>query len=665
MNYRKLTDNEIKILEFNGCRADDWTKIEVRENFRPEKCRNVRFSGEVRLGVFEKDVVDSSGVTITSGIENAQIHNCIIGDNISIYNVHDYIANYIIDNESVIRNCGKIHTEGSTSFGNGTEVAVMNETGGRSVRIWDRLSSHLAYIFALYRHRQKVAGRIEDMINRYAERQVSDRGYIGKNCRIVNCVCLRNVRIGSFARLESVLSLNEGSVNSTPEDPVFIGPGVIMEHFIINSGSEVTESTVVEKCYIGQGCVLGKQFSAHNSLFFANSQGFHGEVYSVFGGPYTVTHHKSTLLIAGIFSFMNAGSGSNQSNHMYKLGPVHQGVVERGTKTASDSYILWPARIGPYSLVTGRHLKNIDTSLFPFSYVVENNRETILLPAINLISTGTIRDQMKWASRDKRKDPAIIDYLNFRYLTPFTVNRMIKGREMLIILKENCLKEKDNEFCCYNKNLKISLTALERGIELYTMGIDKYVGDGLIKKLYGKSFKTDEELRNILSVEADGGRGEWVDLAGLITPRTKVEELLKEIESGDIKSLEEIALRFRFFSENYEKWEWDWISGYLERETGKPAESFSAADIIPVIERWIKSINCLNEKLFDDAGKEFSVSSMTGFGIDWDEEDKLADYRQVRGIYDMNPVVETIRREVKEKSAIADEIIKMLESIRN
>ena len=45
-----------------------------------------------------------------------------------------------------------------------------------------------------------------------------------------------------------------------------------------------------------------------------------------------MTHHKSTLLIAGMFSFMNAGSGSNQSNHMYKLGPIHQGAMERGAK---------------------------------------------------------------------------------------------------------------------------------------------------------------------------------------------------------------------------------------------------------------------------------------------------------------------------------------------
>lgn len=73
-----------------------------------------------------------------------------------------------------------------------------------------------------------------------------------------------------------------------------------------------------------------------------------------------------------MFSFLNAGSGSNQSNHMYKLGPIHQGVVDRGSKTTSDSYILWPAHIGAFSLVMGRHVSHSDTSRLPFSYLIEN-----------------------------------------------------------------------------------------------------------------------------------------------------------------------------------------------------------------------------------------------------------------------------------------------------
>ena len=57
---------------------------------------------------------------------------------------------------------GKIHSE-TDSTGNGTEVAVLNETGGRSVKI-GIVFLHMKLIYALYRHRVKAVLKIEEMI---------------------------------------------------------------------------------------------------------------------------------------------------------------------------------------------------------------------------------------------------------------------------------------------------------------------------------------------------------------------------------------------------------------------------------------------------------------------------------------------------------------------
>jgi len=658
MPYRKLTQRETAILESQGCIADKWDDVEVKEGFDPLKCRNVKFSGKVKIGILEKRFYEGAGISFHAGLENAVIHNCTIGDNVVICNIKDYIANYFIDDEVIIRNCGRVYTEGKTSFGNGTSVAVMNESGGRSIKIWDRLSSHLAYVMALYRHRPVAVKKIEELIDKYVESQISDTGYIGKSSRIINCSHIRNIRINECAHLEDVLFLNEGSINSNMNAPVFMGPGVIMEHFIICSGSRVTESALVEKCFIGQGCELAKQFSAHDSLFFANCKGLHGEVYSVFAGPYTVTHHKSTLLIAGFFSFMNAGSGSNQSNHMYKLGPVHQGVVERGTKTASDSYLLWPAHIGPYSLVRGRHLKNVDTSLFPFSYLVENNRESVLVPGINLICTGTIRDEIKWSLRDIRKDPDKIDFVNFRYLTPYSANRMVRGMEMLSYLRDN--SDGNPEYYCYNKNLKITSSALQRGIELYKAGIDKLIGSVLIERLAGREINSHDQIRKCIDCNGNSGKGEWVDLAGLIAPKKEVEKLISMIESGEFDSLENIYSAFRRMNDNYNEWVWEWAADYLEKVYGKPVSKLSTEDLSDIIIRWKKSLIFLNEKLLEDAGKEYSAASMTGFGIDGDNMEKIEDYQQVRGLCKENPIVEKVLREIEERPAEADIILEKI-----
>ena len=661
VKYRNLSDDEIKVMQASGCRCDDWMLVKVVSGFDPSRYSNVTFSGDIKLGDCNSTYTDESGVSTRCGIANARLHNCTIGTNVIICNIGEYIANYKIEDDVVIKNCGKIHTVGKSTFGNGTEVAVLNEAGGRSVRMWDQLSAHLAYIIALYRHRDKAIKRIEEMVSEYSGSISSDKGTISRNSRILNCRDIRNVRIGPFSRIEGAISMNEGSVNSSQDDPVYIGPGVIMEHFIVCSGSIVTESTLIDKCFVGQGCVLGKHYSAENSLFFANCAGFHGEACSIFAGPYTVTHHKSTLLIAGIFSFMNAGSGSNQSNHMYKLGPIHQGIMERGSKTTSDSYLLWPARIGPFTLVMGRHYKNMDTSSLPFSYLIESNDESILVPGINLRSVGTIRDAQKWPQRDRRKDPVKIDQVNFNLLSPYTIRKMFEGRDLLQKIKS--VTGAVSSSYTYN-NMLIKGPSLERGIELYQTGINKFLGNSLIKRLENLQFRSNSDLQKRLVPDKSPGDGEWVDLAGLIAPQLVIDKLLDDIESKKLSSLNRIEEEFRHMHKSYYDWEWKWSSERLEMEVGKPIDRFTANDVTGMVEKWKKSVIELDRMLYEDARKEFNLSSRTGFGIDGGEEIKKRDFEQVRGEFESNSVVSAIQEHIKQKTALGDELIQRISHIR-
>ena len=659
-NYRNLTGPETEILKLNNCSCDDWNRVKVKEGFDPSRCINVIFSGDITLGVFNEPFIDESGVSIPSGILNARLHNCKIGSDVIVHNIGDYIANYHIEDKVVIKNCGKIHTEGISSFGNGTSVAVLNETGGRAVKMWDRLSAHEAYIIALYRHRSIAINIIEKMVDDYSASHSSGTGTIGHSTRIFNCSNIRNVRFGPFGHVEGAMTLNEGSINSCEEDPVFIGPGVIMEHFIVCSGSIVTESTLIDKCFIGQGCVLAKHYSAENSLFFANCGGYHGEACSIFAGPYTITHHKSTLLIAGIFSFMNAGSGSNQSNHMYKLGPIHQGIMERGSKTTSDSYLLWPARIGPFTLVMGRHYKNMDTSSLPFSYLIESNDKSILVPGINLKSVGTIRDAQKWPLRDRRKDPFKIDQLNFNLLSPYTIRKMFDGRNLLRKLKSESAK--GTSLFTYD-NMQIKGASLERGIELYQTGINKFLGNSLIKRLEKIEFRTNEEVRKRLTPDRLQGKGEWVDLAGLIAPKKEVDNLLDDIESEKVSSVGGLSMAFIEMHNSYYDWEWTWSCARIEEEAGTTVNKLTVDDVISIVERWKKSVVDLDRLLYEDARKEFTLSSMTGFGIDGGDEDKKLDFEQVRGEFESNSVVAAIQEHIKQKTALGDELIERMSKV--
>jgi NDP-sugar pyrophosphorylase family protein len=652
--FRPLSEAEVAQLQEQGCACSDWTGIEVAEKFNPERVRFTHFSGKVKLGVFEKQVSFSGGLTKPAGISNATIHNCTIGNNVYIDQIRNYVANYIIEDDVLIENVDLLAVEGESAFGNGTEVAVVNEAGGREIPIYDHLSAHTAYIIAFYRHRPKVIEKLQKMIADYTVSVTSSMGVVAKDAKLINCRIIKNTKIGPSSVIEGADRLQNGSVNSCPKDPVYIGAGVFAEDFIACSGSKITDGTIVCKCFVGQGTVLAKQYSAENSVYFANCGGFHGEACSIFAGPYTVTHHKSTLLIAGLFSFLNAGSGTNQSNHMYKLGPAHQGIVERGSKTASDSYILWPAKVGAFTVVMGRHYRNSNTSELPFSYLIEHNDESILVPGVNLRSVGTVRDARKWPKRDRRKSPKKLDHINFKLLSPYTVQKMLNGCQLLRNLKAT--SGENTEYFTYH-DVRIKGSSLDRGIELYQIAIDKFLGNCLIKRLGNSPFKDVGELRAALAAEAPVGAGKWLDLAGLFAPEEAVQKMLDDIEGGAIGTLEQAKEAFREMHDNYQSYEWTWAANVLQRRLGKTIEQITADDVIEMAKTWKEAVVELDRKLYADAKKEFHGTAQIGYGLDGDEGTKHADFEQVRGVFEENSFVSEIEEHIAAKTELCDELV--------
>lgn len=659
--YRNLTDTEIECLKQQHCTCDNWQQIQVSGNFSPRYIRHTRFSGKIQLGNFQKEFMLAGGVTKHSGLSNVTLHNCIVGDNVLIEDIPNYIANYNIGEDSFIQHVNLIVVDERSSFGNGTLVSVLNETGGREVPIFNGLSAHLAYIISLYRHFPILTEKLKRLIGHYTESVSSTQGHIGKEAFIVNCGSIRNVYIGDNTTIDGASRLKNGSINSNADAPVYIGHNVIAEDFIISSGANVSDGAALIRCFIGQACHLGHLFSAHDSLFFSNCQGENGEACAVFAGPYTVTMHKSSLLIAGMFSFLNAGSGSNQSNHLYKLGPIHQGIVERGSKTTSDSYVLWPAKIGAFSLIMGRHVNHPDTSDLPFSYLIEQNNQTYLVPGVNLRSVGTIRDAQKWPKRDKRTDPHQLDFINFNLLSPYTIQKMLCGIEVLRTLQQ-VSGEASAEYTYQNTRIKNG--SVKKGISYYSMAIHKFLGNSLIKRLEDCTFDSNADLRQRLRPDQEEGGGEWIDLSGLIVPQKEITTLIRRIECDEITSIDEITNVFRYLHAQYYRLEWRWAYETLQQWYEVDINTITASDIIRLVNTWKNAVVTLDEMLYEDARKEFSMTAQTGFGADGNNSQKKTDFEQVRGDFENNPFVETVRKHICTKTALGDELISRLEHLR-
>lgn len=647
--YRCLSAGEVEILELQGCTAEDWGKVQVASGFSPEKVWHAHFSGEIRLGCFQRKFIFSGGVAKPAGIYAATLHNVSMQGNCRIANVRHYLANYHLAEGVLIENADCICVEENSSFGNGVQVAVLNEAGKREVCMYEALSAQVAYLQCNYRHDPVLQQGLQRMGEEYASSKVSSYGMIGANARVSNVGNLRNVRIGEWAVIEGVAELEDGTVCSTQESPAYVGRGVIARQFIFKSGSKVVDHALLTRCLVGESSYVGRAFTATDSLIFSNCHFENGEACSLFAGPFTVSHHKSTLLIGMMTSFMNAGSGTNQSNHAYKLGPIHYGILERGCRTGSGSYLLWPARIGAFSTIIGAVKKHINTTLLPFSYLVGVGDEVYIAPAATLRSIGTWRDAEKWPDRDGRKNPVHADVINSEVLSPYTVERMLDAHDLLREIR----KEQGGELEEYTyQGARIRRSSLERGMRLYEQAT-RYWAGCKIREMEAQGRLPFSRFLSEEGIEAT----RWVDLAGMLLTRKVLDAVLKPLYDGRQLFPHDFEEAFRRADADSESWSFPAVCNLQKRIWGGALEE--SAGMLRAVELWVHDSRELFQAVLEDGMKEFSPPMQLASGIDAsDSEEMEKDFASAGGRMEDHPFLDRIRDRVEQIRADAFSLIK-------
>ncbi|MDE6295031.1 MAG: DUF4954 family protein [Muribaculaceae bacterium] len=564
----------IEALECRGCTAEDWSRVCIAPESEPQLFSNVDFEGDVCIGVVGRSLRPDAC------IRNATLKDCIIGDSPRIRNVHGSITNMNIGNNVTIENVGRIECEPHAGCGVGMEINVLDETGTRPVIAYIGLTAQSAILMA--RSPRSVAEELYNQTLEYLPMRPA-KASIGDSARITDTQIISNVEIGRECIIEGAARLSNGTIanNANPgKGLAYIGPGVDADGFIIEDGV-VDAGALIRHTFVGQGVRLEKYFTSHDSLFFANCSMENGEACALFAGPYTVSMHKGTLLIGCQTSFMNAGSSTNQSNHMYKLGPVHWGVLERGVKTSSNSYLMLGANIGAFSLLMGDHKTHPDSREFPFSYLFgDASGATVVVPAVMLRSCGLMRDEKKWPTRDRRRRRGmpLRDRVIFDVLNPCTVEAMLSAIDTI---RELMHRPADDDRYIRYKGMKLSRASLERAIKLYTLGVKKYLTGILLPDTPAEdengwvfpSAPADENLRAQWAEP-------WIDLAGQPMPRRY---LTAAIETTGVTQREEI---FDEAMERYDTLQQEWISARIPDELRLSAEELrrGAAEFDTLVE---------------------------------------------------------------------------------
>ena len=600
---RQLTDEEIRVLEDRNCWAEDWTNVHVSDDFKPNYMHRVMLYGEISIGDFDKNIEVSRGFLKHSGINNATLRNVSIGDNCLIENIGGFINNYTIGDDCYISNVSAMETTDGATYGEGNLISVLNEVGDGNVILFSDLNSQFAAFMAKHFGDKPLKDAIRRLINEEIARKRHDQAYIGNHVKIVNTKEITNTVVYDDCEINGAARLSDCTILSSPASSVYIGTGVICENSIISEGSSIINSVKIQDCFVGEACQISNGFTASSSVFFANSYMSNGEACAAFCGPFTASHHKSSLLIGGQFSFYNAGSATNFSNHAYKMGPMHYGILERGTKTASGAYVLMPAYIGTFSVCFGKLMYHPDTRNLPFSYLIAYGDTMYLSPGRNITTVGLYRDIRKWPKRDVRPVGSQKSIVNFDWLSPFSVGEILEGKRIL----EKLLDASGENVTSYTyHNYVINPSSLNKGIKYYDIALRIYMG-AVLKRVV-KSLGAVEPPTTTV------GQGKWNDLSGLLLPESEEMRLLDDIKDGEIETIQDVLDRFEEINRNYREYQWAWtyqliLDYYHLTEITDADEARIREDYVRARRAWIAEIR-------KDAEKEYAMGDVEKHVLD-------------------------------------------------
>ncbi len=595
-DYRQLTQEEIEVLERNSCWAEDWKRVMVAEEFRPYSFHRVIFYGDIRLGSFDKQVEVTKGFTKHSGINDATLRNVTVGNDCLIEKIGNFINNYTIGDNCYISNLSTMETTEGATFGEGHLISVLNEMGDGNVILFHDLNSQLAAFMVKHFKDKVFRDNITRLVNEEIRFTQPERGTLGNGVKIINTKEITNTVVKDDCEINGAARLSDCTIMSSKDASVYIGTGVICENSIISNGCSITNSVKMQECYVGEACQITNGFTAEASVFFANSFMANGEACAAFCGPFSASHHKSSLLIGGEFSFYNAGSNTNFSNHAYKMGPMHYGTLERGSKTASGAYVLMPAKIGAFSVCFGKLMNHPDMRCLPFAYLLAYGETMYIVPGRNITTVGLYRDIKKWPKRDRRAPSSRKSIINFDWLSPFTVGEIVQGKKIL----ENLRQAGGNNVSSYNfQEYIINASSLKKGIKYYDIALRIYMGAVLKRAVKGGFLgKPSSSI----------GEGTWNDLSGLLLPATEEQKLIDDIKNGNIESVKDILDRFRYIDAHYREYQWTWtyrliLDYYGLDELTEPAMQRIREDYVRARRAWIAEIR-------KDAEKEFAMGDV-------------------------------------------------------
>ena len=399
--WKRLSREEIEVLEGRGCTASDWSTVMVRPGSVLGAVHGCRFEGEVLL-----DLTPSKGRK--PQIRDSTLRDTEVGPGCRILSTR-MLAGLVIGEGVVVEDCGTVSFAGGGLCGCGRELKLGVETGERNVPSFPCLDVLTASELSGGEGRDRRMSVYREKLTEFLDRlEKFERGRLSDGCVLRNTPVVEDSFIGPGAVISNAAGVRNSTLLGDGEWSAAVTDGALVRDSILQWGALADSLAVVEASVVGEASVVERHGKLTSSFLGPNSVLAEGEITASLAGPFTAAHHQSLLIAARWPEGMgNLGYGANVgSNHTSRL-PDQEIRPGEGMFFGLACSVKFPADFSraPFTIIATGVTTLPQKVTFPFSLICEPFREVPgIPPAFNQIIPGwVLSDNMFSVARNHRK----------------------------------------------------------------------------------------------------------------------------------------------------------------------------------------------------------------------------------------------------------------------
>jgi hypothetical protein len=318
------------------------------------------------------------------------------------------LANTVIGEEAILFDCGRILCEGETTFGNGLDLPLAIETGGREVPVFAEIDLGLAETIALHRSDPAVLGRFREAVADYGRQVRSHKTIIERGASVCHIPQVRNSYVGPYAVIHGAANVSECTLLSSNDEPVFVESGACLSESILQWGARVRTQAIVERSVLTEHSSVERQGKVFGSLLGPGTAVAEGEVTASLVGPLVGFHHQA-LLIAALWpeGKGNVSHGANVGSNHTSRAPDQEFWPGEGAFFGLGVTIRYPSDFSqsPYTLIATATTTLPQKLAFPFSLLTPPSAQyPDVPPAYNeMIPAWLLSDNLYALKRNEKK----------------------------------------------------------------------------------------------------------------------------------------------------------------------------------------------------------------------------------------------------------------------